>query len=213
MRRLLIFLFVIFALVLTACGGDDKGSGDGGDENDNGDNVTSAPNDNQDDNGETQPLGGRTLPPQRVATATFTPVPPTATATMDEGAVANPDNPTTDPNICVSFRPDTVSNQDSESIQIGEDATIYWFRVDAGNMTYLVQLYNSDALSIYVDEVIDLEYTFDASLFTGGVGQAFYWQVIPYQNSAPLEACGALDGEIYVNVGQGLTPVGGTSSE
>jgi hypothetical protein len=140
-------------------------------------------------------------------------VPPTATATIVEGAVANPDNPTIDANICVSFRPDTVRNQDSESTQIGEGATIYWFRVDAENMTYLVQLYNSDAFSIHVDEIIDLEYTFDATLFTGGVGQAFYWQVIPYQNGAPLEACVPLDGEIFVNVGQGLTPAGGTSSE
>ena len=205
MRRLLIFLFVIFALVLSACDSDDAGNEDGSEDKDADSVASSTPDDNQENNNEETQPSGRTLPPQREVTATFTPVPPTATGTMDAAAAANPDNPTFDPNLCVSFRPDTVRNQDSEATRLGETATIYWFRVDAENATYVIQLYNSDAFAIHVDEIIDLEYTFDASLFTGSAGQAFYWQVIPYQNGAPLESCVALDGEIFVAAGQGPT--------
>lgn len=199
MRRWYILLFVVLALGLAACGGDDSGNENGEDANDNG-----TPSESDENTREPQStlFLAPTLPPEREATVTFTPQPSPTEVEPEPTNASNTSN-TADSELCASFRPDTVSNQASESIQVGNDVTIYWFSIQTDNISYVIQLYDSNAFSIYSDEVTNVEHTFDASLFSRNIGSVYYWQVIPYQNGSPLEACVPLDGEIFVNTNAG----------
>ncbi len=203
MRRWYVLLFVVLALGLAACGGDDSGNENGEGGNDNG-----ASSESEDNTGQPQStlFLAPTLPPARAATATFTPQPsPTEVEAPPTNAsnTSNNTGVTADSELCASFRPDTVRNQASESIQAGSEVTIYWFSIQADNISYVIQLYDSNAFSIYSDEITTVEHTFDASLFSRNIGSVYYWQVIPYQNGSPLEACVPLDGEIFVNTNAG----------
>lgn len=203
-RRWLIFLVVLLALVLTACGGDDSSDENSGEENDN-TAVSSTPDDSEDNtennDGRSPPIS-RTLPPTREVTPTFTLVPPSETPTL--GPSNTPDDVAAA--VCDAFAPDTVSNQDSESIQIGDEVTIYWHGPSANNITYVIELIDSDGLAIFAEETIELEYTFEPSYFEGPIQRAFYWRVIANQNGVPLDACGSLGGEIFVASAMGFTP-------
>lgn len=91
--------------------------------------------------------GAATLPPARVEpTETRPPAQVVPTRTPQPTTTPTPTfKPTNKPvGSCEGFAPDHDSNAQSETVQRGSSATVYWFPPqDADDVSYLVRIYNS----------------------------------------------------------------------
>lgn len=144
--------------------------------------------------------GRRTLPPRSTLViptstqpSTFTPTAtvatstPTATLDIQRGE---------EPPECVTFRSDVERNAEVETIFAGQPAKIYWFPATGDGFTYLIEIFDANAFSIYSTEVTVTELEFPVELLTAS-NFPYVWTVTAYRNGVP-SACAPLDGEIFV---------------